>query len=269
MHSSSMRTVRSTPLWTEWQTGVKTLPCRNYVADGKKYNLDRHVVLHTGNFRWYCELCRRGFAQKDLNSVHMRSHEGLKYICEYCGKSFNQQMALKYHLSEHTGNYRLKCDYCNEGFNLLRQYNKHILKHQTAWSGTSTLRVDASAFLRPQTKFAKVMFSQVSVCPRGGGEVLPLVRGGSSTPSHTSWAETPWSDTPLPSAWWDTRPLPSACWGTHPGRRTPLPSACWDTHPPPSACWDTVKKQVVCIPLECILVSIVIWSDCSGLLVIC
>ena len=24
------------PLWTEWQTGVKTLPCRNYVADGNE-----------------------------------------------------------------------------------------------------------------------------------------------------------------------------------------------------------------------------------------
>ena len=25
------------PLWTEWQTGVKTLLCRNYVADGKNH----------------------------------------------------------------------------------------------------------------------------------------------------------------------------------------------------------------------------------------
>ena len=24
------------PPWTEWQTGVKTLPCHNYIADGKK-----------------------------------------------------------------------------------------------------------------------------------------------------------------------------------------------------------------------------------------
>ena len=24
------------PLWTEWQTGVKTLPCRNFLADGNK-----------------------------------------------------------------------------------------------------------------------------------------------------------------------------------------------------------------------------------------
>ena len=45
MHSSRMRTVRcsghllgsvcQTPPWTEWQTRVKTFPCRNYVADGK------------------------------------------------------------------------------------------------------------------------------------------------------------------------------------------------------------------------------------------
>ena len=29
---------RPLPLWTEWQKGVKTLPCRNYVADGKNAN---------------------------------------------------------------------------------------------------------------------------------------------------------------------------------------------------------------------------------------
>ena len=98
----------------------------------KKYNLDRHLVLHTGNFRWYCEMCRKGFSQKDLYSSHMRSHEGLKYRCEYCGKSFTLQITLKYHLSEHTGNYRLKCEHRSEGFNLLRQYDKHMLKHQTA-----------------------------------------------------------------------------------------------------------------------------------------
>ena len=29
------RGVCHSPLWTEWQTGVKTLPCRIFVADGK------------------------------------------------------------------------------------------------------------------------------------------------------------------------------------------------------------------------------------------
>ena len=32
------------PLWTESQTGVKTLPCRNYVADGKNLSV-HHTTL--------------------------------------------------------------------------------------------------------------------------------------------------------------------------------------------------------------------------------
>ena len=33
----SQYALRQTPLlWTEWQIGVKTLPCRNFVADGNK-----------------------------------------------------------------------------------------------------------------------------------------------------------------------------------------------------------------------------------------
>ena len=76
-------------------------------------------------------------------------------------------------------------------------------------------------FYRPQTKFAKVMFSQVSVhvgC-------LPLVPGVSAPP---------WADTPSPG---QTPPPPGQ---TPPPRRTPpwadilLPSACW--HTPPAQC---------------------------------
>ena len=98
----------------------------------------------------------------------------------------------------------------------------------------------------PQMKFAKVMFSQVSVCPRGEGE------GGV---------------------------CPNACWDTPPGQVHPLGRYTpWQVHPlgrytylagtplvryPPmdryaptlhSACWDTVNKRAVCIPLECVLV---------------
>ena len=39
------------PPWTEWQTGVKTLPCRNFVADGNKrrytemgYNVEKGTM---------------------------------------------------------------------------------------------------------------------------------------------------------------------------------------------------------------------------------
>ena len=84
------------------------------------------------------------------------------------------------------------------------------------------------AHYRPQTKFAKVMFSQVFVCPRGtGGGVFPI-------------------------ACWDTTPRTR---GRHPvGRHPPGRHPQADT---PKACWDTVNKWAVRIPLECILVLLI------------
>ena len=111
-------------------TGRNVLQCNKCgKIFSKKYNLDRHAVIHTGNFRWYCELCKKGFSQKDMYTVHMRGHEGLKYRCEYCSKGFSTQMQLKYHLSEHTGIYRFKCNTCGKGFNLFPQYEKHVKTH--------------------------------------------------------------------------------------------------------------------------------------------
>ena len=144
-------------------------------------------------------------------------------------------------------------------------------------------------FYRPQTKFAKVMLLQVSVCPQG---VVCLWFWGRHPPHRRPQADTPQADTPpadtpslgrpprqTPPPWVDPpgqTPLPWAdtpSLGRHnlPGQTqppwadtpsadttladTPPPSACWDTHSPlPSACWDTVNKRAVRIPLECILV---------------
>ena len=96
---------------------------------------------------------------------------------------------------------------------------------------------------RPQTKFAKVMFSQLSVCPQGGG--LPHCMLGYTPDRYTPWAVhppgryTPWAGTPPragtpPGRYTPWVGIPLA--GTPPSRYTPwadtpLPSACWDTHP--------------------------------------
>ena len=83
---------------------------------------------------------------------------------------------------------------------------------------------------RLQTKFAKVMFSQVSVCPQGEylGRYPP--RTGTHTPPGRY---TPRAGTPAGQL--------------HPPRQV--------HHPSHSACWDMINKQVVGIPLECILVT--------------
>ena len=91
------------------------------------------------------------------------------------------------------------------------------------------LSVCLSHFYRPQTKFARVMFSQVSVCP-----------GGTHTPPDQR-------KTPPPRQ-------------TPPGRHPP------DRHPPGSACWDTVNKRAVRILLECNLVHVCfcIYTYCTS-----
>ena len=86
---------------------------------------------------------------------------------------------------------------------------------------------------RPQMRFVKVMFSQVSVCSGG------------------CLSHTPWTDTPGQTPPWQTPLL-----GQTPPRQIP-PAQCMlgYTHPPlPNACWDTANKWAVCIPLEWILV---------------
>ena len=54
-----------------------------------KDNLTWHSAFHTGNFKFYCEVCRKGFFRKELYDLHTRAHLGLKYPCEYCGKAYS------------------------------------------------------------------------------------------------------------------------------------------------------------------------------------
>ena len=71
-------------------------------------------------------------------------------------------------------------------------------------------------YCRPQTKFAKVMFLHVSVCPRGTevpGQVLPGQVHPSPLGQVPPWAGTPWAGTPLVG----TPPWP----GTPPQASTP------------------------------------------------
>ena len=100
-------------------------------------------------------------------------------------------------------------------------------------------------FYRPQTKtkFAKVMFPQVSVCPQGGAcpiaywDTPPPMDQRQTPPRQTLPGRhpprpeadtprviTPWADTPR-----QTPPPPPRA--DTPQADTPLPNACWDTHP--------------------------------------
>ena len=88
-------------------------------------------------------------------------------------------------------------------------------------------------FYRPQTKFAKVMFLQVSVCPRvgGGGAWQGGVCGGGGMHSRGVCVAR---GAGVAGGWW------GVC----------MAGGC----PPPQILRDTVNERAVRILLECILV---------------
>ena len=91
-------------------------------------NMKKDMQLHTGQYRYHCDVCRKGFNVDTNYKEHERSHEGIKYYCQYCGKSFAKKQSHDYHLSVHTGRYRFRCDNCGEGFNEKKNYSSHVEK---------------------------------------------------------------------------------------------------------------------------------------------
>ena len=97
-------------------------------------NLKRHMRLHTGQFQFYCDLCKKGYCDRPSYNEHTRKHEGLRYYCEYCSKPFMSKQKYQYHLSDHTGKYRFWCGTCLKGFNVKPTYETHIISHDNQYS---------------------------------------------------------------------------------------------------------------------------------------
>ena len=57
-------------------------------------SLSRHMKMHIGHFKYYCDQCKQGFPDVTHYNDHMRKHEGMKYYCEYCGKTIWNQKAI-------------------------------------------------------------------------------------------------------------------------------------------------------------------------------
>ena len=113
-----------------WFGNEGNLVCRkcNRTFTRKSY-LVNHMQLHTGLFKYFCELCKKGYNGMTAYNVHMDRHRGVKYQCDFCAKTFTSLQMRDYHTSVHTGNYRFHCDFCNKGFNVKSFCEKHIASH--------------------------------------------------------------------------------------------------------------------------------------------
>ncbi|XP_057175941.1 zinc finger protein 184-like [Triplophysa rosa] len=95
-----------------------------------KYNLNRHMRVHTGENSHQCDHCGKIFVRKDHLNLHMRVHTGEKpYRCDQCGKSFSWTTSWRDHLLYHSGVRSFQCEQCSKTFISANNLNQHMKIH--------------------------------------------------------------------------------------------------------------------------------------------
>ena len=122
----------------------------------------------------------------------------------------------------------------------IKKFERFVPRCTMSWRNliSETCCQDAGCFITAcQRSCGKVMFSQVSVCPRdeGGGvcllvqEGVPLGSGGVHTQTHTAWTHPhPWTHT---HRWTHLRPGYTSPWPTPVWTHTHTPGHTHSGHP--------------------------------------
>ncbi len=95
----------------------------------RKHDLTRHMASHLGQFRFWCDTCKKGFQNLSHYKAHQARHAGKTFPCQYCTKRFFYDYQLKSHQALHTGNYPYVCNPCQQGFVTKAQWQEHENQH--------------------------------------------------------------------------------------------------------------------------------------------
>lgn len=101
-----------------------------HMAYPDKNLLEQHLLGHTIERRFFCDICGAGLKRKDHLTRHKQSHNPDRpHACSVCAKAFKRKEQLALHYVIHSGEKRHVCPECGKGFYRKDHLRKHTRSH--------------------------------------------------------------------------------------------------------------------------------------------
>lgn len=96
-----------------------------------KVHLQTHLLRHSGDKPWLCNVCGKGFVTNAVLKEHAKLHTGVKmsFGCLRCDAKYANAADLKVHERRHTGELPFVCNKCQKSFRSKRLLQDHERTH--------------------------------------------------------------------------------------------------------------------------------------------